>query len=155
MFKQPRSTWLKTTGSYCCDLNTCHYCDKHTKRSTIVSRSTEKKYPICDYINCSSSYVVYVVKCTSCPLQYGGGTIRSLGTRIAENYNEASNPNAKDISNVFWHFKEIHSAKMNSFKFSRVEKIKKPTQWRDMYHHLLEREVKWIFILQTRIPPAS
>lgn len=145
-------TWLSTTGSYMCGLNTCKQCHKHKKSTSVTSFTTNKTYAIKQYINCSSKSVVYVIQCSACNLQYVGCTIRPLRVRISEHVNDTTNTNAKNILNVSKHFREVHHGNLHTFSFLGAEQVKKPPRGGDTHHILLKREVWWIHTLNTRKP---
>lgn len=84
-------TWLHVQDLYVCGLNTCHFCNSHSKEhKSVVSCATGKKVHYSHRINCSNTIVVYLIECTVCKLQCIGSTIHLLRARISEHYNRAS-----------------------------------------------------------------
>ena len=69
------------TGFYPC-LH-CVACKYSKEMNTFTSAVTNKQYTIRQFVNCSSSNVVYMISC-KCDLQYVGKTSRPVRTRIIE-----------------------------------------------------------------------
>lgn len=65
-----------------------------------------KSYPIKQYINCNSTYVVYKIWCSACNKIYIGCTCRKLRVRTLEHLNNMSNPANKNNSYIARHFIE-------------------------------------------------
>ncbi|OCT88511.1 hypothetical protein XELAEV_18017138mg [Xenopus laevis] len=57
-------TWLNTTGSFSCGATRCIY--------------TRKVYKIRNGINCNTLFVIYLLTCLKCNIQYVGCTSRKL-----------------------------------------------------------------------------
>lgn len=84
-------------GSFHCDLNTYKYCHVRKVTKTVPSPTTGEQHPFKQYINCGTTYVIYVIQCTSCHVQYVGCTTRPLRTKVGEQYYEEVNMNAKNM----------------------------------------------------------
>lgn len=65
--------WLYTAGFFKCGHKKCKAC-LHAQITKEMPKSAEiperRIYPICSYINCNSTYVVHMITCTDCNLQY-------------------------------------------------------------------------------------
>lgn len=86
--------------------------------------------------------------------QYVGCTSRPLRISISDHFHGASYTTDKTLSNVSIHFKYryVHAGNVKSFTFCGLDGVKRSPHGSDIHHKLLEREVWWIFNLQTRIP---
>lgn len=93
-----KNTWLNTVGSYHqYGLNTCWYCDKHTKCRSIWSCARVSAYPFKQYNNFGSTGVLWVVESSLYALQNLGCPARPIRIRIGEPYNDTINLNAKNL----------------------------------------------------------
>ncbi|OCU02665.1 hypothetical protein XELAEV_18008431mg [Xenopus laevis] len=104
-------------------------CDTLFKNIYCRSSRTQREFNIDSFINCNTSYVVYLLMCTHCGVQYLGCTTRLLKNRMEEHLNQIE---AKS---------DATTIKVNN-RSRGGNKVKK----------LLELEVKWIFILDRREP---
>lgn len=118
---QNSGTWLFTKGWF---YSTCRYCNKH-KKSYVLSLTTGKTLKMNQYVNCNTTSVVYFIKCKSCKLQYVECAKHPLRIRISEHYNDTNNHNARNISNVSRHFRDIHKGNLIFFCFFGIEQVKK------------------------------
>lgn len=76
-------TWLppQPKGSFTC--GTCNVCPWGRNKTKTFSYNSPKKYTIGHFINCNTTYVVYVLGC-KCGIVYVGSTIHCLKHRIQE-----------------------------------------------------------------------
>ncbi|XP_056390615.1 uncharacterized protein LOC130284359 [Hyla sarda] len=79
-----KPTWLKHTGSYKCCANRCVCCSYIHNSNTFVSCSNKDSFVIKQYINCSTSGVIYLFTCHDCNLQYIGCTTNPLKITFPE-----------------------------------------------------------------------
>lgn len=62
----------------------CSLCQFVLQSKTFTSFATEQTFQIKNYINCSSTHIIYVINCNACRLQYVGCTIGKMKTHINE-----------------------------------------------------------------------
>ncbi|XP_066446889.1 uncharacterized protein [Eleutherodactylus coqui] len=138
-------------GCYKCKPE-CKAC-KYMKEDTIVSSyRTEKKYEISQRIGCNSSYVVYLISCTSCRLQYVGCTIGKLKGRIFKHISDASNKLARSPSAVSKHFFEVHEGNLCTLEFRGILIVEEPSRRETRQQLLRNQEAFWIWNLNTIHP---
>ena len=134
------------TGFYPC-LH-CVACKSSKKMNTFKSAVTNKEYTIRQFVNCSSSNVVYMIFC-KCNLQYVGKTSRPVRTRIIEHMSAIRRKDIK--SPVARHFMEAgHSTA--DLSFTVIEQVKKSRRGGDLDTKLLQTESRWIYYMQSVNP---
>ena len=73
-----------------CTLDRKYSCFKQLKETkSFKSKATRKTYEICHEINCNSKYVIYLLECTKCKIQYVGKSETELEYRIANHRSDA------------------------------------------------------------------
>ena len=65
-----------------CGCAGCLTCPILEERNCIISATTRERFPITTWMTCSSSHLVYVIRCVVCGKQYVGETIKALHLRI-------------------------------------------------------------------------
>lgn len=75
-------TWLHYPGCFKCGHGICICCSVINVSNSFVSATTQQSYKIKQYINCNTSYVVYLVNCSICNEQYVRSTKCPLKNRI-------------------------------------------------------------------------
>ena len=142
------TTFLSNTspGNYKC--SNCAQCGYTTKCTTFTHPHSGKVLNIKGVISCSTTFVVYLIKCP-CGLAYIGKTTRALRTRISEH---RSNIRCGDMSKpVAAHFKKMgHS--ITSLRYWGIEKVDRPPRGGDHNRLLLQRESFYIYALNTMAP---
>ncbi|OCT70068.1 hypothetical protein XELAEV_18036989mg [Xenopus laevis] len=114
-------TWLNIVGTYRCGATRCVTCYHMEKSSEFVSNSTTTIYHNKCYINCNTTYVVYLLACKKCNIQYVGSTSRNLKCRVREHIHSIeSRSNSTTVSR---HFLECNDCDINNLKIQGIEKI--------------------------------
>lgn len=144
-----KSNWLNFTGNFKCGIKTCNYCRYIKTGQLIKSCSNQKEFSIPVFINCNTKFVVYVITCTSCQVQYVGRTTRRLRDRL---HDHLYNTEKEILTNVSKHWVYTHHKDTSSLTIQGIEKIITPVRGGDRFQLLCKREVLWIFSLDTRIP---
>ncbi|KAL7370285.1 hypothetical protein ABVT39_024899 [Epinephelus coioides] len=142
-----KTTWLTTTGMYRC--GNCACCNNTTNTKSFNHPHTGKKIPIQEFINCKSTHVVYMLSCP-CGLVYVGQTKRPLKQRISE-HKTAIRTGNMDYA-IAKHYAEANHGSPSSLRFCGIEKITIPTRGGDVLKKLAQREMFWIYILNTMAP---
>lgn len=148
--QEPSANWLQSSqapqGMYPC--GHCAQCGYTSKSTKFSHPHTGKEYIIRDFITCSSSNLIYLLKCP-CGLGYVGKTSRPLRQRISEHRScirrgDPTSPIAKHFltsGHQIW-----------QLRFTGIELIKQPPSGISMERFTLQRELKWIYELDTRAP---
>ena len=76
----PRYRIARVTSA--CGRAGCLTCPIFEERNCIISNATRERFPITTRMTCSSSHLVYVIRCVVCGRQYVGETIKPLHLRI-------------------------------------------------------------------------
>lgn len=92
--------WLYTAGFFKCGHQKCRACGFAMVSKTFRSMSTTNSriYDVMGYINCNSTYIVYMILCAECNLQYIGCTSNVLKDRIRRHLMDITNPNSGNVS---------------------------------------------------------
>ena len=63
-------------------LKNCQNCQRMTRAKTVKSFSTDFKFVIRNNLDCRSHYVIYLIECCKCGIQYVGQTTNSIAMRL-------------------------------------------------------------------------
>ena len=141
--------WLQFQGTFKCGTNGCRYCKLIKTGQHVHSCSSEKSFPIKHFINCNTKFVIYVIGCSICKLQYVGRTTRRLKDRLRDHLYDIDK---NHDTNVARHWNITHCKDISSLTVQGMEKMITPIRGGDKFRNLCRREVFWIFSLHTRIP---
>uniref|UniRef100_A0A803K2I9 Reverse transcriptase domain-containing protein n=1 Tax=Xenopus tropicalis TaxID=8364 RepID=A0A803K2I9_XENTR len=145
-----RATWLTVKGTYRCGARRCVTCS-HIRQSTTFSSSVSGTvFNMHFYANCNTRYVVYLLTCSRCSIQYVGCTTRSLKSRMREHIRHIAARSSN--SPVARHFLQCCQSDLSFLHIQVIDKILPDARRSDLYARLLRSEVKWIFTLDTRHP---
>lgn len=142
---------VEKPGCYKCQLGRCKACKFMKEDTTFSSYRTEKTHNICHRIDCNSSYVVYLISCTKCRLQYVGCT-KNLKQRILRHISDASKPNSTSPSMVSRHFLTDHQGDVSDFKFQGLQMVDTSSGEETRKRLMLNEEAFWIWKLKTMYP---
>ncbi|OCT65995.1 hypothetical protein XELAEV_18042249mg [Xenopus laevis] len=113
--------WLSMVGTFRCGASRCVTCKYIEKTTEFTSNSTTYTYPNKCYINCNTTYVVYLLTCKKCNIQYVGSTSRNLKCRMREHIHSIeSQSNSTTVSR---HFRDCNSSDIRYLKIQGIEKI--------------------------------
>lgn len=126
----------------------CAQCHFTEKCNFFYHPTTGQQVKIKGKITCSTTHVIYMLKCP-CGKAYVGKTTRALKTRIAEHRSTIRNGDEK--SPVAVHFKQAKH-NVSSLRYLGIEKVHYPRRGGDIDNLLLKREVWWIDYLKTMAP---
>ncbi|XP_053568734.1 usherin [Bombina bombina] len=119
----PTSTtdnWLTPKNVFFhCGSRKCTSCSYATLGDTFKSTGDEKSFKIKEYINCNTSYVIYLLTCKLCNIKYVGQTTRTLKTRILEHLRSIGDENSD--TPVALHFKNEHNGNKSLLSFQAVQ----------------------------------
>ncbi len=112
---------------------------------TLKLPHTVKSLSIRSVITCSTTHVVYLIRCP-CGLAYVGKTTRELRTRISEHRSTIRTGDEK--SPVAAHFKRA-GHNVSALRYIGVERVDTSPRGGDRGKKLLQRETFWIHFLNT------
>lgn len=135
----------KAISTHKCNKPRCKTCTVFTETCTFSSTHTKKNYNILqENLTCTSSYVVYLITCTKCQIQYVGETTLPLNLRLNLHRQHITHNNTQHP--VARHFNsKDHS--FSNFSITPIQEIKSREE-----NYLLARENFWINKLVTRNP---
>lgn len=133
-------------GNYKC--GGCAQCSFTHKCKHFSHPHTGKSLPIRGAITCSTTHVVYLIRCP-CGLAYVGKTTRELRTRISEHRSTIRTGDEK--SPVAAHFKSA-GHNVSALRYIGVERVDRSPRGGDRGKRLLQRETFWIHYLNTMSP---
>ena len=110
---------LLPNASYEC--RGCAQCNNMMKCEYFCHPHTEKRFQINDIITCSTTHVIYIIKCP-CGLCHVGKTSCSLKERIIE-HKSSIRRNDRDYP-VTIHFNDLKHDISTFFRFCGIEKVK-------------------------------
>ena len=127
-------------------------CKQVTETNQITSRYNSKTYDIYHHTNCKSSYVIYVMECIKCKIQYVGKSEAQFSLRLNNHRKDATKPSTNAIP-AAQHFHDGKHFFNRDAKFTIVEalknRMKTPSEMRQL---LMKRENFWIRKLDTLSP---
>lgn len=135
-------TWLHCKGNYKCGAMECLCCPHVLGGNTFRSEVNGKEYILDSVHNCNTSYVIYLITCSFCHIQYVGRTSKRLQDRF---YEHVSSIDKKKSTNVGKHFNQHHGGDRSSLGVQVIDKIRPSNTWGDAFRLLCRREVYWIF----------
>lgn len=144
----PRQCWLERqiNGGFKC--RHCKACRWIKNSKDFSSAVTEKKFPIRDFINCSTKGVIYKATC-NCPRDYVGKTKREWRRRILEHIGDIAHKRDTPLAK---HMELIHGGSSDSLYFQPLELIRPTQRGGDIDRRLLQKEVRWMYTLQSVAP---
>lgn len=119
---------------------------------TFTSAVTGKCYDIKKYINCNTTFVVYLISCRDCGVQYVGSTKCSLKTRIRRHLSDVDSAFCQQMSAVSTHCVQCHARSTASLVVQGIERVERPLRGGNHVRKLRCRETLWMFLLQTCVP---
>jgi hypothetical protein len=88
-------------GSYPCRKLKCLTCKYMTQGTTFSSSKTRECYKIHGKFNCQSTYVIYLITCAECNIQYVGQTSTTLNSRMSSHRHDIRHQLDKPVSKHF------------------------------------------------------
>ena len=135
--KKPRGSWCR------------HINDTQTFKST----QSEREYRILHRVNCQSPWVIYMIECKKCNLQYIGKSETSVNIRLNNHRNHVKTAvNSCELTEHFLQNRRSHSFD-NDIGVTVIEQIRKMEMTKDSRKELLRvREIFWQRKLNTIQP---
>lgn len=102
----------------------------------IHSMTTHKDTRIKSFNNCNTRYLVYIITCELCSLQYVGCTTCRLRDRL---YHHLYDIQKNHAINVAKHWNEHHNKDVASLSIQGVEKVTVPKRGGDKFRILCKK----------------
>ena len=144
----------KEGKSKTCNTNrTSLCCTQVVNTSTFKSYQTNRIFNIFHTITCKSQWLIYLLECTLCKLQYIGKSETSFNIRLNNHRKDVNNNNPKAIP-ACQHFRSEGHNFMKHAKFTLIEELteRNHVSKETLKHRLKKRENFWILKLQTLTP---
>ncbi|OCT83245.1 hypothetical protein XELAEV_18025782mg [Xenopus laevis] len=143
---------LTSIGNYRCGSHRC-ITYRHMKVSKrFKSTVTGREFDIKGYINCNTTYVIYLITCLKCQMQYVGCTTEKLKERAREHMGQIKNPRMAEKSNITKQFTACNGGDLEFFCIQGIVRVRLGERGGDQLSLLERREVFWIFHLGTHLP---
>ena len=133
-----------------CTSKRCFCCKQISSTDSFTSTTTKKTFTIFHESNCKSSYVVYLLECTRCNLQYVGKSEWPFHKRVNQYRHRINSDNTNTLLPIEKHFKSGHNFDKDG-TFTIIEKIEKFNS-PNVSKILQRRENFWILKLCTLQP---
>ena len=130
-------------------------CKQLISTNKVMSTVTKRSHNIYDNTNCKTSYLIYVMQCMKCNIQYVGKSEPAFEIRLNNHRADAYNTDSenKTIIPACKHFHQTDHDFNRDARFVLVEKVKDPhLSKQDKRTLLLQRENFWITLLDTLKP---
>ena len=134
-----------------CNSKRCLSCKQISTTNTFQSATTKKSYTIWHDVNCKSSFVIYLLECKICDLQYIGKSEWPFNIRLNNYRHRISSTHTDNLLPCEKHFKLPNHNFATDAKFTIIEKIVK-TSNTNAKKILEKRENFWISKLVTLTP---
>lgn len=107
-------TWLKYRGCFNCASSQCICCKYIKVSDSFWSIATQETYKIKQYLNYNSVYVVHLVICERCKMQYIGSMSCSLKVRVRRHLSDIRGPFVTRMSTISAHCVYAHARNTSS-----------------------------------------
>lgn len=134
-------------GSYPCNRPRCKTCPMNPPTSNFKATLTGQTYPIHGHNNCTTSNILYQLKCTQCAAEYIGMTTNDLRTRMTGHRQSVTN---QDIEKPVAAHAAMHNLSLKECFTTRVIKALPPT---NNQVDLRAWEIATQHVTRSRIPP--
>ena len=121
------------------------------KTATYASTQTRETFTIFYQITCHSNYVIYLLECVTCKIQYVGKSETSFNIRLNNHRKDLKKPNAIKACK---HFNNNEHTLSKHDKFIIIDQLRNinTTPTETLKLRLRERENFWIKKLKTLTP---
>ena len=134
-----------------CNTSRCLSCQQIIATTTFESTQTKEKFNIYHKVSCKSNYVIYLLECLLCKIQYVGKSETPFHIRLNNHRKDIKNPNAIEACQ---HFNNWNHTFHKHGKFILIEQLNniKNTSTEVLKQRLKDRENYWIKRLKTLTP---
>ena len=134
-----------------CNSTRCLCCQQLISTTTFKSNQTNKTLKIYHRVNCKSSFVIYLLECYICNIQYVGKSETPFNIRLNNHRKDVKNPNAIPACK---HFNRHDHDFNNHGKIIIIEQLRniRKTSTETLKERLKQRGNFWIMKLETLVP---
>ena len=120
------------------------WCKKINQTTTFTSPNNNKTYTIFHTVDCQSSWIIYIIECNICKLQYIGKSETAFNLRLNNHRNHIKKGvSSCELTEHFLHNKRTHDFN-NNVTITIIEQIRKDHLETDKKKEVLrEREIFW------------
>lgn len=125
-------------------------CNQIQRTTTFRSRITNQEFRIFHRVTCKSKFVIYLLECARCHIQYVGKSEWPMNIRLNKHRNDVLR---EDAIKVCKHFNQPSHDFNRDAKITIIEELRKKNQPLKIMRRILEqREDSWIIKLKTLHP---
>lgn len=117
------TTWLDFKGSYKCGTKDCPFCPCLIKGEGFKSTVSGRNYSVKDFIKSNTRYLIYLITCKICHIQYVGRTTRRWRDRLHDHVCDIQKNHSTNIAN---HFNRSHGGDLAALQIQGIERVKRP-----------------------------
>ena len=103
-----------------CNASRCLSCQQITATTTFASTQTKEKFNMYHKVSCKSNYVIYLLECLRCKIQYVGKSETSFHIRLNNHRKDIKSPNTIEPCQ---HFNNLKRAFHKHGKFILTEQL--------------------------------
>ena len=97
-------------GCEACGKPKCSWCKEINETTTFTSSNSNKIFKIFHSVNCQSSWVIYIIECNICNLQYIGKSETAFNLRLNNHRNHIKKGiSSCELTEHFLHNKRTHN----------------------------------------------
>ena len=148
-----RKVSIKETKGWCRPCNSRNFnqcCRQIRNTNTFKSTQTKEEFKIYHHVTCKSKFVIYLLECIKCNIQYVGKSEWPMNIRLNKHRNDVFR---EDAIIVCQHFKQISHSFNEHAKITIIEQLKHQNKILTQLRSILEeREDFWIKKLKTLHP---
>ena len=135
---------LTPKGCRACERTKCSWCKKINQTTTFTSPNNKKTFSIFHAVDCHSSWIIYIIECSICKLQYIGKSETAFNLRLNNHRNHIKKGvNSCELTEHFLHNTRTHDFD-NNVTITIIEQIKKDHLDTDRKKEVLrDREIFW------------
>ena len=151
--KVQRKVDIKETKGWCRPCNSRNFnqcCRQIRNTNTFKSTQTTEEFKIYHRVTCKSKFIIYLLECIKCNIQYVGKREWPMNIRLNKHRNDVFR---EDAIIVCQHFKQISHNFNEHAKITIIEQLKHQNKSLTQMRSILEeREDFWIKKLKTLHP---
>ena len=134
-----------------CNTSRCLLCQQIIATTIFESTQTKEKFDIYHKVSCKSNYVIYLLQCLLCKIEYVGKSETPFHIRLNNHRKDIKNPHAIEACK---HFNNWNHVFHKHGKFILIEKLNniKNTSTEVLKQRVKDRENYWIKRLKTLAP---
>lgn len=132
------TTWLHFKGNFRCGRRDCPCCPHILGGQDVTSSSNGKIINFRHFFYCNTTYVVYVITCKLCNIQYVGQTTHRLQDCF---YEHLSDIRLGKSTNVARHFNNHHDGDASLVHVQVVERVKLSSRGGELFRLVCKRKV--------------